>query len=65
VKDDLQRTTLPVKYLERLSSLTGTSLPELEAEIRKRERFLQGLVDRGVHDMKTISHLAQDFLGGM
>lgn len=64
VKDEFVRSNTIVRYMERLCQLTGKTLPELEADLRKRERFIQGLIDRGVRDMKTVSLLAQDFLGG-
>ncbi|MEK6902084.1 MAG: ATPase, T2SS/T4P/T4SS family, partial [archaeon] len=64
VKDELERMNVPIKYLERLGQLTGMSSADIQAELKKRERFLQGLLDKNIHDMKTISSLAQDFLGG-
>ncbi len=63
VTDELQRMNVPIKYLERLAQLTGLSSSEIQVELKKREHFLQGLLDKNVHDMKTISELAQDFLG--
>ena len=64
IKDEFVRSTAPIKYLDRLSSLSGKSIPELEAELRKRERFIQGLIDRDVREMKAVSQLAQEFTGG-
>jgi flagellar protein FlaI len=64
VRDEFVRSNVPVKYLDRLASLTGKSVSDLEAELRKRERFIQGLIDRDVHDMKVIADLAQEFTGG-
>ncbi len=64
VKDEFIRSNTPIKYLDRLSSLTGKSVADLEGELRKRERFIQGLIDRNVRDMKTIANLAQEFTGG-
>lgn len=65
VKDGLQRTSAPIRYLERLSALTGRPKAELELEFKRRERFLQGLMDRDVRDLKTVSALAQEFLGDL
>ncbi|MFH0970906.1 MAG: ATPase, T2SS/T4P/T4SS family [Candidatus Diapherotrites archaeon] len=64
VKDEMQRTNIPIKYFDRLASLTGMKVDDLEVELRKRERFLQSLIDRGVRDMNVVSKLAQEFLGG-
>ncbi|QQR92654.1 MAG: Flp pilus assembly complex ATPase component TadA [Candidatus Iainarchaeum archaeon] len=62
IKDELIRTNVPVHYLERLSQLTGKSKDEIEVEINRRERFLQGLVERKVRDLKTVSQLTQQFV---
>ncbi len=62
VRDELIRTNVPVHYLERLSQLTGKSKDEIELEIKRRERFLQGLVERKVRDLKTVSQLSQQFV---
>jgi flagellar protein FlaI len=62
--DVMTRTNVPVKYLERLSQLTGKTSADMQGELKKRERFLQGLVDRNVRDMKTVSQLAREFLEG-
>ncbi|MDZ4256873.1 MAG: CpaF family protein, partial [archaeon] len=61
IKDELQRSSLPVQYLDRLSSLSGKSVEELEAELKRRERFLQSMVDRGLRDMADVSHAAQQY----
>ncbi len=62
VKDEMVRTALPLKYFERLAQLTGRTQTELHGELKRRERFLQGLVDRNVRDMKTVSQLSREFL---
>ncbi len=62
VKDEMSRTNMPVKYFERLAQLTGKTQVEMQGELKRRERFLQGLVDRNVRDMKTVSQLSRDFL---
>ncbi len=65
VRDEYQRTNIPIRYLERLTQLTGKTQAELQSEFKRRERFLQGLVDRQVRDMKTVSDLCKDFLEGV
>jgi hypothetical protein len=34
----------------------------LEVELKRRQRFLQGLVDRKVRDMNTVASLSQQFV---
>ncbi len=62
VKDEMVRTNMPLRYFERLAQLTGKTQTELNVELKRRERFLQGLVDRDVRDMKTVSQLSREFL---
>ncbi len=62
VKDEVSRTNIPVKYFERLAQLTGKTQVEMQGELKRRERFLQGLVDRDVRDMKTVAQLSREFL---
>lgn len=62
VKDEMIRTNMPLRYFERLAQLTGKTQTELNVELKRRERFLQGLVDRDVRDMKTVSQLSREFL---
>lgn len=62
VKDEMVRTNMPLRYFERLAQLTGKTQTELNVELKRRERFLQGLVDREVRDMKTVSQLSREFL---
>ncbi len=64
VKDELVRNNTPIKYLDRVSALSGRSVSEIEMEFKRRERFLQGLVDRNVRSLKTVSMLAEEFVGG-
>jgi flagellar protein FlaI len=64
VTDLIARTPNPVRYLDRLSQITGKTHAEISAELKRRERFLQGLVDRNVRDMKTVSQLSREFLEG-
>lgn len=62
IKDTMSRTPIPVRYLERLGQITGKTQIEISVELKRRERFLQGLVDRNVRDMKTVSQLSREFL---
>ena len=62
LKDTIERTKAPIKYLDTLQEMTGTSKKEIEQEILERKKFFERLVKEKKREMKTVSLEMQKFL---
>ncbi|HZX34672.1 MAG TPA: ATPase, T2SS/T4P/T4SS family [archaeon] len=62
LKDTIERTKAPIKYLDTLQEMTGTTKKEIEQEILERKKFFERLVKEKKREMKTVSLEMQKFL---
>jgi len=61
-KDEVVRTGVPCKYLKELSRLSGTSVSQIEKEIKRRQAFLESLVKKNIRTVKETAKAMQAFL---
>ncbi|MBN2067983.1 MAG: Flp pilus assembly complex ATPase component TadA [Candidatus Diapherotrites archaeon] len=62
VRDTIEKTTVPVKYLKVLQDFTGLSKSKIDQELEERAEFLNQLVKRNIRGMRESSKAAQMFL---
>ena len=62
ITDTLERTLIDSRYLKELQMFTGLSKAKIEAELKIRETFFEGLVERNIRDLKQVSSEAKEFI---
>ncbi len=62
VKDTIERTNMPIKFLSILHDFTGRSKRDIEAEWKEREAFLQQLAEKGIRDIGDVKVATRQFL---
>ncbi len=62
VTDQLMRSNFSSNYLRTLEKYTGLSKKQIDAELKDRERFLKGLVDKNIRSIAEVSKACQDYL---
>lgn len=61
--DTIKPTGVPSKYLQELSKYTGLSHTEIQAEIKKRQQFLEDLVNQEIRGIEEVSKRIHEFVG--
>ncbi len=61
-EDRLVRTSVPSKYLAKLMRYTGMTKQQVDSELKKREAFLNKLVNANVRDMGELSSAIKDYI---
>lgn len=61
--DTLKSTGVPSKFLQELSRYTGLSHAEIQAEIKKRQEFLEGLVEQRVIAIDDVCSRIHNLVG--
>ncbi|MDD5148257.1 MAG: CpaF family protein [Candidatus ainarchaeum sp.] len=59
VKDIIERTDVPMNYLQVLGEFTGLMKKELEGEIAQRGNYLRQLSKKGIRDLKSVKDATQ------
>jgi len=62
VRDRLERTMLNSNYLKLLSSFTGLTREQIEAELKLRQQCLEKLLDKNTRDLTQVSEATKSFL---
>ncbi len=58
----LKKTKTQVKYLQLLANMTGKTIIEIEAELKRREEFLLKLAKQKIHKMSEIAPKLKQYL---
>lgn len=58
-KDELERTNVPSKKLEKLADLSGTSLKEVQSENKKKMNFLNNLMREDIGNVHEVNKKIQ------
>jgi len=61
VKDIIERTVAPIKFLKILQDFTGLGKAEIENEWKARQVFLEKLRKKGVRDLVEVKKMTQEF----
>lgn len=61
-KDTIERTQIPISYLNELEKFTGTKKKQIEAEIDDRAKFLQKLSKSGIRAIKDVSSQCESYI---
>ncbi len=64
VTDQIKPTGVPSKYLRTLERYTGLSHAEVMEELERRKEFLEGLVSKGIRDIKSVSKEITAYIAG-
>jgi flagellar protein FlaI len=60
--DAVERTIIDSKYLKTLSTFTGLSREQIEAELQIRKQFLEKLITRNIRSLSEVAEEARKFL---
>lgn len=62
VKDTIERTNIPIKYIRILQDFTGLSRKEVEENWRQRKLFLENLQKNDIRELHEVKKATQQFL---
>ncbi len=64
VKDTIERTNIPIKFLKILQDFTGRSRKSIEDEWTRRKIFLEKLQKEGIRGLEDVKKATQEFTLG-
>ena len=62
VKDTIEKTNIPIKFMKVLQDFTGMNRKKIEEEWRARQVFLEKLQHKGIREIGEVKKATQDFL---
>lgn len=61
-EDTIRRTTIPSNLLNTIEKATGMTRKEIELELKKREKVLKEIMDKGIRDMAEVNKIMEKYI---